>query len=121
MSSPLPGSLPQLQLQRRALLRRLAHVPEVAVGSVSVVPRKCGKPSCHCAQGGGHPQTLFLFRGEDGRRHCKLVRQADADRLLRAGENYREFRANLRKLRAINQREEQILLRLLQQKAVHYE
>ncbi len=120
MSSPLPGSLQKIQLQRRALLRRLAHLPEVAIGSVSVVRRKCGNPNCHCARDAGHPQTLFLFQGDDGRRRCKLIRQADSDRLLRAGDHYREFRANLRTLRALNQREAQILGTLLQQKAIHY-
>lgn len=121
MSSPLPDSLQKIQLQRRTLLRRLARLPEVAIGSVSVVRRKCGNPNCHCARDAGHPQTLFLFQGDDGRRRCKLIRQADSDRLLQAGDRYREFRANLRKLRALNQRELQILAALLQKKAVRYE
>jgi hypothetical protein len=120
-STESPGSLRKIQIERRLLVRRLTRAQEMAIGSVSVVQRKCGKPNCHCAQGGGHSQTLFLFQGEDGRRRCKLVRQGDADRLLRAGDRYREFRATLRKLRALNKREEQILVTLMEQKAVHYE
>ncbi|MGH8647304.1 MAG: DUF6788 family protein [Gammaproteobacteria bacterium] len=120
-STELRDSLRKIQLERRVLVQRSTRVQEMAIGCVSVVQRKCGKPNCHCAQGGGHSQTLFLFQGDDGRRRCKLVRQADADRLLRAGDRYREFRATLRKLRAINKREEQILVALMEQKAVHYE
>jgi len=120
-STELRASLRRLQLQRSLLLRRLLAVREVAIGSVSVVARKCGKPNCHCAQGGGHHQTLFLFRGEDGRRHCKLIRQADSERLLGAGDRYREFRAGLKELRSINERERQLLDSLLEQQALHYE
>lgn len=120
-STDLRASLRQLRLQRSLLLRRLMRVEELAIGSVSVVQRKCGKANCRCAEGGGHKQTLFLFRGEDGRRHCKLIRQADSDRLLSAGKRYRDFRAALRELRAINEREQQILGKLMQQHAVHYE
>ncbi len=120
-NTELRASLQQLRLQRSLLLRRLMRVEALAIGSVSVVQRKCGKPNCRCAEGGGHKQTLFLFRGGDGRRHCKLIRQADTDRLLSAGKRYGEFQAALRELRAINEREQQLLETLMQQHAVHYE
>jgi hypothetical protein len=83
---------------------------ELAVGSVSPVQRKCGNPSCHCAEGPGHPQVLFLFQDEQGERRCKLVRRADEARLLRAGERYRDFRDGLKRLRAIDRREKEILM-----------
>lgn len=116
----LREELRDLHQQRRTLLRRLTSRHELAQGSVSVVRRKCGKSNCHCAEGVGHPQTLFLFQGTDGRRHCKLVRKADADWWLRAGERYREFRRDLRKLRTLNQREEQIVVALMERRAVGY-
>ena len=122
MSRPqLLASLRQLHQERRRLIRLLTQDHELAVGSVSAVRRKCGKPNCHCAHGLGHPQTLFLFRGEDGKRHCKLIRQADAKRISLAGDRYREFREGLRQLRAINLREEQILMAILEVRALHYE
>jgi len=92
----------------------------LAIGTVSVVRRKCGKSGCHCAEGAAHPQTLFLFKGKDGRRHCKLVRRQDEERLLRAGRSYREFRDALRQLRAVNQREERILVALMKLRALQY-
>jgi len=120
-STKLRASLRQLQLERSRQLKRLMAADQLAIGSVSVVQRKCGKPNCHCAQGGGHDQTLFLYRGEDGRRRCKLIRQADSDRMLGAGDRYREFRAGLRELREINKREQDMLETLMRQHAIQYE
>jgi hypothetical protein len=113
--------LRKLQQERRQRLRRLVRDHELAVGSVSVVARKCGNPTCGCASGLGHPQTLFLFSDEDGRRRCKLVRRADESRLQKAGERYRDFREDLKQLRAIDRREKEILMALRDQRAISYE
>ena len=117
----LLGALRGLQQERRRRLRRLTRDHELAVGSVSVVARKCGNPTCRCASGPGHLQTLFLFSDEDGCRRCKLVRRADEGRLHRAGDRYRQFREDLKQLRAIDRREKEILMALRDQRALHYE
>ena len=113
-------TLRQLHQARVRLLRLLGQVEELAIGTVSVVRRKCGKSGCHCAQDAGHPQTLFLYRGADGRRHCKLVRRRDEERLLRASRRYRAVRVAFRELRAINQREERILVAQMKVRALKY-
>jgi len=41
--------LGELRQERRRRLRRLTRDHELAVGSVSVVARKCGNPTCRCA------------------------------------------------------------------------
>lgn len=115
------ATLRELQQERRRLVRRLKREGELAVGSVSLVHRKCGNPNCRCAQGQGHPQTLFLFTDKEGRRRCKFVRRADGPRMLQAGDRYREFRGDLKQLRAIDRREKQILMALLEMQAIHYE
>jgi hypothetical protein len=115
------AELRQLGQERRRLLNRLTRVEELAVGTVSPVQRKCGNPSCHCAEGPGHPQVLFLFQDEQGERRCKLVRRADEARLLRAGERYRDFRDGLKRLRAIDRREKEILMALRSLRALRYE
>jgi len=113
--------LRQLGQERRRLLSRLTRADELAVGSVSPVQRKCGNPSCHCAEGPGHLQVLFLFQDERGDRRCKLVRRADEARLLRAGERYRDFRDGLQRLRAMDRREKEILMALRGLRALRYE
>jgi hypothetical protein len=121
-STKLRASLHQLQRERQQLLRRLTQEHELAIGTVALVHRKCGNPRCHCAQGEGHAQILFLFKDADsGRRRCKLVRRADEDRLQQAGDRYREFREGLARLRAIDKEEKQILMALAQRRALHYE
>lgn len=114
--------LRQLHQERRRLIRRLTREHDLAIGTVSVVTRKCGNPRCHCVQGPGHPQTLFLFKDHEmGRRRCKLIRRADESRMLKAGERYREFREDLKRLRAIDLEEKQILMALAEVRAIRYE
>ena len=118
----LLASLNQLHQERRRLIRRLKGEHKLAIGSVSVVNRKCGNPNCHCVEGPGHPQTLFLLKDQKtGRRRCKLVRRADEARMLRAGERYREFRTDLKQLRAIDLAEKRILMALAEVRAIRYE
>ena len=116
----LQEKLQKLHKHRLRLIQRMLREQELAIGSVSIVKRKCGKPNCHCAQGEGHPQTLFLFRGDDGRRHCKLIRQSDSQQWLKAGDSYRRFQHNLKQLRTINKEEERILMALRELKAIYY-
>ena len=114
--------LHQLHQERRKLIRRLKQGHELAIGTVSIVNRKCGNPNCHCVEGLGHPQTLFLFKDEKtGRRRCKLIRRKDEARMHKAGERYREFREDIKRLRAIDFEEKQILMALAEERAIHYE
>ena len=118
----LLASLGQLHQERRTLIRRLKRESELALGTVALVNRKCGSPSCHCAEGTGHPQTLFLFKDEKtGPRRCKLVRRADEARMHRAGERYRQFRQAMQRLRAIDSEEKRILMALAERRAIRYE
>lgn len=114
----LLDSLRHLQRVRRRLLRRLTQDHELAVGSVSLVRRKCGNPSCHCAHGPGHLQTIFLF--QDNKRRCKLIRRADEARLHQAGKHYRKFKEDIKQLRAIDRGEMEILMALRNLRAIHY-
>jgi hypothetical protein len=117
----LLASLQRLHQERRRLIRRLKREHELAIGTVSVVNRKCGNPTCHCVKGSGHPQTLFLFKDEtEGRRRCKLVRRADESWMLKAGERYREFREDMKALRAIDLEEKRILMAIAEVRAIEY-
>jgi len=117
----LQKQLADLQRTRRQILNKLMRPTELAVGTVSVVNRKCGKATCHCATGDGHPQVLFLFTDVNGHRRCKLVRRADESRLLDASKRYQEFKQALRQLQTINQQEKQILLAARGHRALTYD
>jgi hypothetical protein len=120
-TSRLLRKLRSLEARRRALLRRLSGTEELAVGTLSWVDRRCGRPSCHCARGPGHRQAQFLFADAQGRRRCKLIRKADEDRLQEAHQRYRHFRAGLRELAAIPKQEHALLMDLMRARGLHYE
>lgn len=50
----------------RSRLAQLIHEHGLMRGSLLVRKRKCGKPTCHCAQGEGH-QSLYVVITEEGR------------------------------------------------------
>ena len=112
--------LSNLRKERLKLLDTLTSSAELAVGTVSVVERKCGKPTCHCATGERHPQVTFVFTDSEGIRRCKLIRRADEDRLFKASQRYKEFKDLLRRLQAINQEEKQILLAVRDHRSLTY-
>ena len=55
-------SLSELEQQRSLLATQLSHLGDLRPGSVTGIVRRCGKPTCHCAQpdDAGHGPTLRL-------------------------------------------------------------
>jgi hypothetical protein len=55
-------SLADLEAIRFNLLQQFLGLGDLRPGTVSAASRRCGKPSCHCAQpdGEGHPQFRLL-------------------------------------------------------------
>jgi hypothetical protein len=51
----------RLQLQKQRLLPNLNIPPDGLPGSLALTHRRCGKPTCHCAQGDGHPMWSLTF------------------------------------------------------------
>jgi hypothetical protein len=115
------SQLRRLQQERGRIIRLLTRDEELAWGSVARVHRKCGNPRCRCAAGKGHAQVIFLFKDERGEsRRCKLIRKADERRMLKAGDRYRQFRADLKRLYAIENQIRQILVAIMEERAIQY-
>ena len=55
-------SLPVLEAARARLLQQFLTLGDFRPGTVSAVPRPCGRPTCHCArpEDPGHPQFRLL-------------------------------------------------------------
>ena len=55
-------SLADLEIARLQLLQQFLTIGDFRPGTVSALPRRCGKPTCHCAEPGaaGHPQFRIL-------------------------------------------------------------
>lgn len=58
----MPQTLADLESRRSSLLQQFLTLGDFRPGTVSAVARRCGKPSCHCAQpdSAGHPQFRLL-------------------------------------------------------------
>ena len=65
----MPNTLLQLEQQRSRLLAGLAQLGDLRPGSVTGIVRRCGKPTCHCAQpnDAGHGPTLRLTYKAQGK------------------------------------------------------
>lgn len=93
--------LRDVESRRAVVVDDLAQTDALIIGSLSEVLRRCGKPSCHCAERPGHPQAI-LMSAEDGQRRCQLIRQADLAAVRHAVERYRSFRKGLQLLRTLD-------------------
>src|SRR6266536_3010797 len=71
---PKPQGAPAAQLRQRkfTLVRRFQLSEELIErllpGSLSETHRRCGKPTCHCAEGAGHPSWYLTFMVEGKKR-----------------------------------------------------
>lgn len=65
----MPETLPALEAKRSGVLQQFLGLGDLRPGSISAVARRCGKPSCHCAQPDdpGHQPQLRLLRKVQGK------------------------------------------------------
>jgi hypothetical protein len=97
----------RLRQRKFAVLRRY-RIPEEVVedllpGSLSQTRRRCGKPTCHCATGEGHPSSYLTFM-VDGQKRVEWIPEAwvqDVRRRVAAG---REFKQAVAEVLAANAR-----------------
>ena len=102
------AALEDLWRRRKDLLEILLEETPILIGSVYDTLRKCGNPTCHCAEHPTHRQTLLLFK-KGGQRCCRFVRQEDADELRQAAGRYRDWRKALREFQTLQNRERGLL------------
>jgi hypothetical protein len=63
----MKGTDQQLLKRRQQLAHRLPSVEEIVRGSVLRRELRCGKPSCRCASGSGHPANYLTVSFAGGR------------------------------------------------------
>lgn len=61
MSQPKGAEAARLRQRKFQLLRTLQIPAEALPGSLAMTLRRCGKSSCHCARGEGHPSWSLTF------------------------------------------------------------
>jgi hypothetical protein len=88
--------------QRKFELVRRFHLPDdLLPGSLSLSHLRCGKPTCHCADGQGHAVWSLTFMVK-GNKHVQHIPKAWVEDVRRRVEAGREFQDAVREVLAAN-------------------
>ena len=91
--------------QRRAVLRRqhalVDGLEEMLPGSLSLSHFRCGKPTCHCARGDGHPAWSLTYMLE-GRKQVLHIPGPGVEDIRARVEAGRVFQDAVREVLAAN-------------------
>jgi hypothetical protein len=91
MGGPLNRA--ELSAAERSLRSRIAQLTSsqrFLRGTLSERSGKCGKPNCHCVDGGGHP-SLYLVQSHGGKVRQLCVPKALQDPVRQAVAEYQEI------------------------------
>ena len=92
----------QLRRRRHALARRFGLPADILGGSLVLSRRRCGKPSCWCADDDGHPQWTLTY-SVNGIKQVENVPTDMVEHMMpfvEAGQAYRDAVAELRSINA---------------------
>jgi hypothetical protein len=99
--SPTGPAANRLRQRKRQLVSRL-HLPTDALpGSLALTHRRCGKPSCHCADGQGHPLWSLTFMAQ-GKKRVEHIPQQWVDAVRQRVDPGRQFKEALAELFVVN-------------------
>jgi len=93
----------ELEAQRAVLLRQLRQAGPLVEGSIAMVARKCGSPSCPCAQGVVKHQAMILCKKVDGRSVATYVPKALWSQVGAWNREHKKIKRVLKDLSAIGE------------------
>jgi hypothetical protein len=92
-----PRGAPAARLRQRqfAVARQFqlpAAVRDLLPGSLARTQRRCGKPTCHCATGAGHPIWFltFMVKGQKRVERIPVEWVADVQRRVAGGRAFKD-------------------------------
>jgi hypothetical protein len=91
----------RLRQRKHALLGRFQIPANALPGSLSQSHRRCGKPTCHCASGQGHPIWSLTFM-VDGKRRVERIPDDWVEQIRPLVEQGREFKDAVAEVFAAN-------------------
>ena len=103
MTLPRPTGAQAARLRQRkfALARRFNIPADLLPGSLSETRRRCGKPTCHCAGGDGHPVWTLTFMVQ-GQKRVERIPAEWVDEVRRLVDAGREFKQAVAEVFAAN-------------------
>ena len=84
-------SAARLRQRKHALLGRFQIPANALPGSLALTHRRCGKPTCHCADGEGHPVWSLTFMVE-GKKRVERIPDEWVEQIRPLVEQGREFK-----------------------------
>jgi len=112
MTQPKGPEAARLRQRKFALIRQFQLPEDLLPGSLSVSHTRCGKPTCHCAEGEGHPAWSLTFMAH-GKKRVERIPKDWVDDVRRHVEAGRAFQDALREVLTANA--ELLVLRRKQQ------
>ena len=105
--SLVPDSLAELELERTKLVQQFLSLSDFRPGPITASVRRCGKPTCHCAQPNdlGHQPQLRLSRKVNGKTvNESFATPAALRKAQREVAEFQRFQQLVQQLLAINQK-----------------
>jgi len=93
----------ELEAQRLVLLRQLRQAGPLVEGSIAMVARKCGSPSCPCAQGVAKHQAMILCKKVQGRSVATYVPKDLWSQVREWNREHKKIKRVLKELSAIGE------------------
>lgn len=81
----------RLRQRKFKALKNLRLPAEALSGSPSLTHRRCGKPTCHCASGKGHPVWTLTFMVE-GKKRVERIPEDWVEEVRKRVEAGRQFK-----------------------------
>jgi hypothetical protein len=96
-TEPKGAEASRLRQRKFQLLRNLKIPAEALPGSLALTYRRCGKPTCRCAQGEGHPSwsLTFMVGGEKRVEHIPTEWVEEVRRRVASGRQAKETLAEI--------------------------
>jgi hypothetical protein len=91
----------RLRQRKHALLRRMQIPPDALPGSLALTHRRCGQPTCHCAQDKGHPLWSLTFM-VGGKKHVEWIPEEWVEQIRPLVQKGREFKEAVSEVFAAN-------------------
>ena len=82
-------------------LERFAIPGDLLPGSLTMSRTRCGKPTCHCAQGEGHEAWIFTFMSE-GKQQVERIPRAWVEEVRQRVDAGRDFQNAVREVLTAN-------------------
>jgi Family of unknown function (DUF6788) len=92
LKAPKGSQAARLRQRKHAVLAALTLPSDALPGSLALTHRRCGHPTCHCAQGEGHPlwSLTFMVQGKKRVEWIPAEWVADVQRRVAAGRAFKE-------------------------------